>query len=42
VEAASAVVARVEAEWAAHLGARRMAQLRSILGDLREITDPWR
>lgn len=41
VEAAAAVVARVEAEWTAHLGARRMAQLRRILGDLREITDPW-
>ena len=32
----------VEAEWAAHLGAHRMAQLRRILADLREITDPWR
>ena len=42
VEASRAVVARVEAEWATHLGARRMAQLRRILADLREITDPWR
>jgi DNA-binding MarR family transcriptional regulator len=42
VEAARSVVARVEAEWEAHLGARRMAQLRRILTDLREITDPWR
>ncbi|GAA4879828.1 MarR family winged helix-turn-helix transcriptional regulator [Actinomycetospora straminea] len=42
VEASRAVVARVEAEWEAHLGARRMAQLRRILTDLREITDPWR
>ncbi|MEJ2886791.1 MarR family winged helix-turn-helix transcriptional regulator [Actinomycetospora aeridis] len=42
VEASRAVVARVEAEWEAHLGARRMAQLRRILADLREITDPWR
>lgn len=42
VEASRAVVARVEAEWEAHLGARRMAQLRAILTDLREITDPWR
>jgi len=42
VEAARAVVAQVEAEWEAHLGARRMAQLRSALTDLREITDPWR
>ncbi|GAA4769540.1 MarR family winged helix-turn-helix transcriptional regulator [Actinomycetospora chibensis] len=42
VEAARAVVARVEAEWTSHLGERRMAQLRRILTDLREITDPWR
>jgi hypothetical protein len=35
-------VAEVEAEWTAHLGARRMDQLRQILADLREITDPWR
>jgi hypothetical protein len=35
-------VAQVEAEWATHLGERRMAQLRDILTDLREITDPWR
>lgn len=41
VEAAAAVVSRVEAEWTAHLGARRMTQLRRILGDLRAITDPW-
>jgi hypothetical protein len=26
----------------AHLGARRMAQLRETLADLREITDPYR
>ena len=36
------IVAQVEAEWTVHLGARRMAQLRSALTDLREITDPWR
>ncbi|MDD7937416.1 MarR family transcriptional regulator [Actinomycetospora lutea] len=42
VEASRAVVARVEAEWEAHLGKRRMTQLRDILADLREITDPWR
>jgi DNA-binding MarR family transcriptional regulator len=42
VEASRGIVAQVEAEWTAHLGARRMAQLRSILTDLREITDPWR
>ncbi|BEL10866.1 MarR family winged helix-turn-helix transcriptional regulator [Actinoplanes sichuanensis] len=40
-EVAAAVVAEVEAEWAAHLGARRMAQLRDTLERLREITDPW-
>jgi hypothetical protein len=32
----------VEREWNDHLGAARMDQLRAILGDLREITDPWR
>src|SRR5215208_1076893 len=42
VEASRRIVARVEAEWTAHLGQRRMAQLRSILSDLRQITDPWR
>jgi DNA-binding MarR family transcriptional regulator len=42
VEASRQIVARVEAEWTAHLGAGRMAQLRGILADLREITDPWR
>lgn len=42
VEASRGLVAEVEAEWTAHLGERRMAQLRSILVDLREITDPWR
>ena len=35
------VVAQVEAEWTAHLGAERTEQLRSILRDLREITDPF-
>lgn len=38
---AAAAVAEVEAEWAAHLGKRNMAQLRQILGRLREITDPY-
>ena len=33
---------QVEAEWTAHLGEHRMAQLRHILTDLRDITDPWR
>ena len=38
---AAEVVAQVEAEWAAHLGPRRMAQLRTALTALREITDPY-
>lgn len=42
VEASRRIVAEVEAEWTAHLGERRMKQLREILTDLREITDPWR
>lgn len=42
VEASRGIVAQVEAEWTAHLGEERMAQLRAILTDLREITDPWR
>jgi DNA-binding MarR family transcriptional regulator len=33
--------ARVEAEWAAHLGAEDMAHLRRTLLRLREITDPY-
>jgi DNA-binding MarR family transcriptional regulator len=42
VEAARRLVAEVEAEWTAHVGATRMTQLREILTALREITDPWR
>ncbi|MGY1802376.1 MarR family winged helix-turn-helix transcriptional regulator [Blastococcus sp. SYSU D00922] len=42
VEVSRRVVAEVEAEWTASLGERRMAELREILTDLREITDPWR
>jgi DNA-binding MarR family transcriptional regulator len=38
---AAAAVAEVEAEWAAHLGKQRMTQLRRILTQLREITDPY-
>ncbi len=38
---ADAVVAEVEREWEAHLGKRRMKQLREALTLLREITDPW-
>ena len=42
VDASRRIVDKVEAEWTAHLGERRMAQLRRTLTDLREITDPWR
>lgn len=41
VEVAAGVVAQVEAEWGAHLGARDMATLRRTLIRLREITDPY-
>jgi DNA-binding MarR family transcriptional regulator len=33
---------RIEKEWEAHLGPRRMRQLREALTLLREITDPYR
>jgi DNA-binding MarR family transcriptional regulator len=33
---------RIEQEWEAHLGARRMRDLREALVRLREITDPYR
>lgn len=39
---AARIVAEVEAEWADHLGVERLARLREILGDLREVTDPFR
>lgn len=35
------VIAEVEAEWAAHIGPRRMGQLRDALTRIREITDPY-
>jgi len=38
---ADKAVAEVEAQWTAHLGERRTAELRSILTDLREFTDPY-
>lgn len=38
---AAAVVAEIEAEWTAHLGATQAAQLRRALVSLREITDPY-
>ncbi len=41
VPIANAAVAEVEAEWEAHLGKQRMAQLRRALTQLREITDPY-
>jgi hypothetical protein len=37
---ARAAVAEVEAEWEAHLGKQRMAELRRILTKLRALTDP--
>ncbi len=33
--------AQIDAEWTAHLGVRRMRQLREALSVLREITDPY-
>ncbi len=39
---ARSVEADVEREWTAHLGARRMRELRESLTRLREITDPYR
>src|SRR5215207_501890 len=42
VEASRRIVTQVEAEWTAQVGQGRMEQLRSVLTDLREITDPWR
>ncbi len=41
VEAAAGTIAAVEAEWVQHLGHRRIAQLRHILEDLRNVTDPY-
>lgn len=38
---AATIVAEVEAEWTAHLGTDRVARLREILTDLRDITDPY-
>jgi DNA-binding MarR family transcriptional regulator len=37
----AAEIARVEAEWAEHLGPHRFAALRETLSALREITDPY-
>lgn len=41
IPVAQAAGAEVEAEWAAHLGAQRMTDLRAALVRLREITDPY-
>jgi DNA-binding MarR family transcriptional regulator len=41
IPAASAEIARIEAEWTRHIGPRRMTQLRDALTRLREITDPY-
>ena len=42
VAAAAGIVAEVEAEWARHLGPRRITQLHGILDDLRDVTDPYK
>jgi len=39
---AAGVVRQVEQEWADHLGPEHLAQLRTALVSLREITDPYR
>ncbi|HET9649862.1 MAG TPA: MarR family transcriptional regulator [Microlunatus sp.] len=41
IEAAAAIVAEVEGEWIRHLGAHRVTQLRRLLEDLRDLTDPY-
>jgi DNA-binding MarR family transcriptional regulator len=41
IPVAAAVVAEVEAQWTAYLGADRAALLREILTDLRDLTDPY-
>jgi DNA-binding MarR family transcriptional regulator len=41
IKIARAEEARIDAEWKAHLGERRMRQLREALSLLREITDPY-
>lgn len=41
IRIARAEEAKIDAEWTAHLGARRMRQLREALTMLREITDPY-
>jgi DNA-binding MarR family transcriptional regulator len=41
IKVARAEETRIDAEWRAHLGERRMRQLREALSLLREITDPY-
>ena len=41
VQASAQVVAAVEREWEGHLGQEGIAELRTLLTRLREITDPW-
>lgn len=41
VAIARRVEAEIEAEWTRHLGARKMAQLRAAMIELRELTDPY-
>lgn len=41
VPIAVATVQEIEAQWEAHLGRQKMAQLRRALIQLREITDPY-
>lgn len=38
----AAVIADIEAEWTAHLGPKRIAQLRETLDRLRVLTDPYK
>lgn len=40
-KAAQAAHNAIQAEWQSHLGTRRFTQLREILEDLRDITDPF-
>lgn len=42
VKVAQAAEQSMESEWAEHLGQDRAAQLRCLLGQLREVTDPTR
>ena len=39
---AAAEIAKIEAEWRAHLGAKAYGELRAALVSLRDVTDPYR